>query len=432
MSRLYTAYDNGYQVVDVRLLVGRPLGAALTQDTRVGTGVAGILRRLGAAQLASRFLVAGESSTEQLVCGTLSEIRRRSAHYDPAWITLVPDSGREDLIVFALTRAQVEAIDEWLPPIEVTLQNGQNVRTIDVTAEQWWGRRNTYELVPWTEPISDLEDYGPSTLQLQGSPSAPFAGRLGSSNSYFCVVNPTHKAMLGSGFAVVINPLLEKDYRGLVARFPVLLRYREEVTPDRIILDETIEVAIGLRPGEPLLVQRGPSGRTGRRHILSYRHTLCRAIPAATLDMEKPIVRIEPAVFDVLGVSAGSRLILEGIHEQANGRLTKVKVRGLEERGGRLPLTSGVPDVLDTIGSVDLPQIAMDLATRNALGISRGGAVYVRPALSSVIADEFTNLSLVLLAATVGSVASDHLLFAAILAAVYATLTVLYLLRRLR
>jgi hypothetical protein len=375
--------------------------------------------------------VAGDVSAQEEICAALSEARRRSAHYDPTWLTFSPTPDDGTLIVFALTRAQVEIMEVWLPSCNVVLNNDQAIKTVDTQDEQWWSRQNTYELYPWHIPVPRNWTLDASSMQLQAMPSAQFAYKLGSPNAYYCVVNPCHRPELGKAFVIVINSYLEQDYHGILARFPVLIRFSDKVPPDRVSLDETVEVAIGLRAGEPLLVQRGPRRHQSSRRILSFRHTLCRAIPAATLDMEKTVVRISNAVFDVLGVSSGSRIVIEGLGEASERRLSRAVVRGLEERGERLAL-GGTPDILDIVGSVDLPAIAMDLATRDRLGISRGTAVYVRPAIGSILADEFTNISLVLLAATVGSIASNHVVITIIFIIVYVVLTIMYIGRRLR
>ena len=431
MNHLWVATSEGYEATNIRLISGRPLGAARTDDTRVGRGVAGIIRNLGGTQIAARYLVAGDASAQEEVCAALSEARRLSAHYDPTWLAFSPTPDDRSLTVFALTRAQVEILDIWLPPRSMTLNNGQTIKTIDTSNEQWWSRQNTYELVSWNIPVPRNWEVDSSAIQLQAMPSAPFAYRLGSPNAYFCVVNPCHAPELGKGFAIVINPYLEQDYHGILARFPVLIKFSDEVPPDRVSLDETVEVAIGLRAGEPLLVQRGPRRHRSSRRILSFRHTLCRAIPASTLDMEKTVVRMSNAVFDVLGVSSGSRVVIEGLGEATERRLSRAVVRGLEERGERLAL-GGTPDILDIVGSVDLPAVAMDLATRERLGVSRGTAVYVRPAIGSILADEFTNISLVLLAGTVGSIATNHVAITIVLVTIYVVLTLMYIGRRLR
>jgi hypothetical protein len=425
------ATSEGYESIEVRLIAGRPLGAARTGDTKVGRGAAGIIRKLGGVQIAARYLVAGDVSAQEEICAALSAARRLSAHYDPAWLALSPTPDDGTIIIFALTRAQVEILDIWLPACGVVLNNGQTIKTVDTKGNQWWSRQNTYELSTWHIPVPRNGTVDPSAVQLQAIPSAPFAYKLGSPNAYFCVVNPCHQPALGRGFAIVINPYLEQDYRGIAARFPVLIRFSDKVPLDRVSIDETVAVAIGLRAGEPLLVQRGPRRHQSSRRILSFRHAVCRAVPAATLDMEKPVVRLSNAVFDVLGVSSGSRIVIEGLGEVAQRRLSRVVVRGLEERSERLAL-GGTPDILDIVGSVDLPAIAMDLATRERLGVSRGTAVYVRPALGSILADEFTSLSFVLLAATVGSIVSNHVIITVVLITIYSVLTLMYIGRKLR
>jgi hypothetical protein len=150
------------------------------------------------------------------------------------------------------------------------------------------------------------------------------------------------------------------------------------------------------------------------------------------LDQEKPIVRLPIEAFDVLGIPPGSRVVIEGLAETSHSTLRRVTARALEERDGRLPLISGVPDMLDIAGSVDLPIAALDFAMRQELGISRGSAVYVRPSIVSVITEEFSSVSLVLMAATLGSLVTDKLIISAVLALIYIVLAMLYVLRRLR
>jgi hypothetical protein len=225
------------------------------------------------------------------------------------------------------------------------------------------------------------------------------------------------------------------DYPGIEARFAVLVLYSDKVSPSDVVLSEAVRVCIGLRAGEPveLYPLSAPRKPRFRRTIFRFRHSVCRVIPASTLDMDNPVARVTPAVLDLLGLPSGSRVVIEALGRRSGQEnLRSAALRALEEREGRMPLNINMPDVLDIMGSVDHPMIALDRTSREILGVTTGAAVYVRPAVLSVVADEFTSVSLVLLTIVIGAAASDAPVVAGAAALFYAVLAIGILLRRLR
>jgi hypothetical protein len=432
-NTLWRSTRDGPEGVPISLRAGRALGGAQLVGDGPPVGVAGVLRRAGAGQVSSRYLVAAPAEAMSAICMELHLKRSVSSHYDPMWITLTPVNMESPLVVFAITEEQVEAIQGWSAATACTLGNGQTIMTVDIAEKDWRRRQNTYEL----QPLENLSapPLGRRGKRFQAGAPGRFSAELSAPRRYTCVVNPIHKAWLEKAVAVLVNPLLESDFPGTRARFAVHVVFRDSVEPGSVVLPEAVRVAIGLRAGETVDLYPYAGGRRprARRGVLQFRHSLCRVIPAATADMHNTVVRLPITVFDVLGLPPGSRVVVESLGgEKGEDGIRRVTRRALEEREGRLPLVIGMPDVLDLVGSVDIPIIAMDRSSREILGITTGAAVYVRPAVMSVVADEFASVSFVILAAIIGALAGDAPELAFGLIGAYVVLTSVLLFRRLR
>ena len=149
------------------------------------------------------------------------------------------------------------------------------------------------------------------------------------------------------------------------------------------------------------------------------------------MDMEKPIVRIEAGVQDILGVSTGDRVVIESF-DRRKEKLGRIVIRQLEDRGVVEDRSRGALNVSALTGDTDIPIVSMDLATRKRLGVQRGDAVYLRPSILSALLKEFSALSLVLLSSIIGAVAADLPLLATALGGTYGLLALAVLWSRFK
>jgi len=217
----------------------------------------------------------------------------------------------------------------------------------------------------------------------------------------------------------------------LTTSFAVRTAFSDHVGEREVAVDETVSLAIGMREGEVVHVESiDPKVGTLRRRAFSFRHAVVRVVSATTTDMEKPLVRLPVGVLDILGLTSGSRVIVESLSREDN-QIRRVSVRALEEREPPRRRLGGVLDVLEITGK-DLPVIAMDLSLRNKLGIRRGDPVYVRPEFATVVFEEFTTVSFALLAAAVGSFLANAQLLAVVLTGTYVILSAVGVWRKFR
>ncbi len=435
---------------------GLPLSEVLLdksdfEDIYGGRRLPGLLRSIGSMQIATRVLVCVEEQLCQVVNDRLISICQNDELYDPAWIfcpaVSISDSGAsKEAAAFLLTPDQARQVLSFYPhprahgkKLRYVLPNFQ-VLTETSTFHDIKDRNMTIELQP-IEYFSSNDiikeahvQKHPDRLLLQASPSSPFADRLGSTHLYAAVLNPIHKAKLGSGFVSIWNPLLPLRRGAIDLSLPLVIAYDNRVQQGCAVLDETTAVAIGLRPGEYVEVEQVRDRRARiERYFLGFRHSICRVSAPNMTDIEKPVVRIGESVLDLLGTSSGDRVIVEANRtEQDPYSVSRMSIRGLVSRDIRPPIHGGYIDIYDQVGSVDIPSIEMDLNSRRRLGISRGSPVYVRPSFSSIASKSFTTLSLSLLAAVVSSVAGKQYALAATVSAIYLLLAGYLLLREFR
>jgi hypothetical protein len=154
--------------------------------------------------------------------------------------------------------------------------------------------------------------------------------------------------------------------------------------------------------------------------------------------MEKPVIRTTEAVFDILGISPGSRIVVEAVKiEDGKPRLTSIELRALLDRdhpscNNVIPNGRGLMSIPDRVGQNDLPMVAIDLNARNRLGITAGSAVYIRPAISSAFAGEITGITAVTLTAMLSAAALQNITIALFIAAFYTALLLVVLLNRFK
>lgn len=435
---------------DVRVVVGghlkgqpirfhrdRPLGFAHLERSSSGAWedyggglLAGFLRAAGAIQLSHRHPVAVASDRLDEAGARILACVQRSRNADPAWIE-APHArslaGGDSVVVLMLTRRQARWLGASGAIERVEMPTGQRLDALLV------GTDGEAELPP---------EYRQQLLDIPGLAIAPPLFQLGSGykreakldNPYSCVLSPKHLELLGHGYCLIRNPYLEEAYPGLNTQIAALPEYDSVIPPERVLLDATLYVSVGLRSGELCLIEPlGKDPNRATRRVFRYRHAICRVGRTSAADMEKPLARLPQEVLEGMGVDGGADVVIESVAREGDvAELRKLKLRALPTRVEIPPLTQDAPDYFDETGSLDIPTIHLDLIRRRKLGVVQGSAVYVRPALSSVLLEELSSVLLLLAAGIVGGVATDTLWLSAALAVVYVVFVIWKTLRSFR
>ncbi len=166
----------------------------------------------------------------------------------------------------------------------------------------------------------------------------------------------------------------------------------------RVKMDQKLRQALGIQPGDRVLVRR-PTGAELRpreeltplarafhwclQHTCGVQRQIMRVTKARFADMEIPICRIPASGFDVLGLEPGDRVVLESVTGILRRRAIEATDEILRERREtssafwdchrELSLhrtASGNP-------KSDLPLIFIDFDARSALGVKPCDPVYV-------------------------------------------------------
>lgn len=429
-AKLHIMVSNQPQEFGLAVSPGQPLGATLigSGNDRMDVGLPGFLRRNNCASVVDRFLcpVASDPCAADAVREALCDHSTVRLVGESAWIELPGEINGETVRIFMLSREQrAQTQGHILPPEVLHLCNGQLVDAGYLD--------KPYRQIPlaWAEGSPGLTADGIEYFQTIDS--SKFSRALASPHSYYVILN-THTAQThDTGWVKVSNHLTAPGFReDSTPSFAVQTIFSDRVGVREVALDETVSVAIGMREGELVHVESiEPKIGTLRRQAFSFRHSVVRVIGATTMDMEKPVVRLPVGVLDILGVTSGSRVVIEAL-SRGDDRIRKASVRVLEERDQGDTRVGGLFDVLDITGSVDLPSIAMDLTMRKRLGIHRGDPIYVRPEFGSVLFEEITTVTFALLAVAVGAYAASEHLLATIFAALYVILSAVGLWRKFR
>ena len=413
------------------------------EERFLGKRVVEVLMTWRSAQPAARYPLFVEPAYVDELTERILGLIKTGRYFDTAWIALTshpfPRSPKQKHAdqgtVFLLTREQLLGVRSGRHSVTRIISSGQVLRTVNAAGADPAHRDNTVEMLPLVfEGWEATKGLRAGELGLQAAASAPFAELLRSPYSHQCVLNPAHSDALGEGFVLVRNHILEQRHPGLDLRFPVLTRFDARVHPDRVVLDATTSRAVGLRAGEFVGISRLPaSDARVRRRIFSFRHCVCRVQSATTTDMEKPIGRVSESVLDILGIPSGSQAIIEGVADGEQGPvMTRLSTRVLVDRGDDTSRKTGVPTLTTHTGAPDLPSVFLDLNARQALGVSLGSAVYVRPSLGSALTGRFTEVGAVLLLSFVSATMLNDVVVAVIAGVLFTLLSTLIILKRFR
>ena len=397
------------------------------------------------AQPSTRYPLFIEQERVDKLTDRILGLVRTGRYFDTAWIVLTSHSyprpppkeaNTDQGSVFLLTREQLLGVGSNQRGVSRIVSSGQVLRTVDMAGANPAHRDNTIEMLPLVYEGWDASlGLRPGEVCLQAAPSAPYADLLWSPYSHQCVLNPAHEEALSGGFVLIRNHILELRHPGLDLRFPVLTRFDERVQPDRVVLDATVSRAVGLRPGEFIALGRLPASNAQiRRRIFSFRHCVCRVHVATTTDMEKPIARVSESVLDVLGIPSGSQVVVEGVANGDRGPVMTLLTRRIlaVREPDEITRTTGIPSVATHVGHADIPSVHLDLNARQALGVSPGSAVYVRPSLGSALTGRFTEVGAVLLISFVSATILNDTLVAVIAGVLFAFVSTIIILKRYR
>ncbi|MFB9445495.1 hypothetical protein Dvina_19295 [Dactylosporangium vinaceum] len=425
-NELFTHQDGTTERLKLRLRQHRPLGWAELETH--GT-VAGLLGQLGAERLPRRYPIYFSASVRDALNDVLSQLARRSTYFDRAWILLnarttnaAPAAG----FVALLSLAQLCQLPPDMGSATLVLDNDRIIETIGADGALPGG---TLEY-QGAEYVGDAAFLGPreGELVLVATPSTPYFDRIRTRHSYYCVLNPMHRTRVTTDYVSLRNLFLQQDYPNVHAAIPLRTLFDSRVPAERIVLDSTTLFAIGLPQGEPVGLANCDGTANRIRNILfGSRHTIARVGRTAVIDIEKPVIRLPEEMLDLLGVASGNQVIVEAVSVQSGrSKVARASLRALPWRD-RSPLLiarsqTGVPDNQQLVGDEDFPQISLDLATRERLGIVPGSAVYVRPAVSSLLAREFSSVSFILIAAVFSAAALQSAALAIVSASIYVLL----------
>jgi hypothetical protein len=428
----------------------RPLSYASVIDGEDKNSIelAGLLGSIGSAPIQERYPVLANKDDLVEFTKVLSELCRRGRYFDQAWPCLVPSANAALPVVdghrvLLLTRTQLLAINPSKDSITCLLSNRQLLRTVGQSSLASLDRKCTLELqllkfaghrASFGNNASSLV---PNEIILQASPSSPYVELLRSSHSYYCILNPVHRSSFGKGYVMLRNGYIEHDYPEAMARLPVLVKYDDNISARKIALDFSSLIAIGLPPGHHVGVSPAGGDRADlRRRILGNRHCLARVHKTTISDMEKPIARLPEAAFDILGIAPGDNVVAESILHGTSPSVTRITLRALPEREHsdffERRIQTGLPNYESIIGAEDLLMINIDLNARQALGVTPGSTVYIRPAVTSILGREFAAISLVMIGAIFSAAALSNEPAAVVAGALYVALAAVIAISRLR
>ena len=450
-GRIVGLYKGERVQMDIDVPRFQPLGRSCTSSEHISTPSGTLVNRVllegAATPVMDRYLVFVERVNEQRVQEELLAFGGAAFVQESLWIEFPSirtyDPG-VDLVgdispgvaLFLLTREQAECVG-----FHITDGAAPTVTPHDyfvLPNEQVIDTRTTME--PYRRILQRYPE-GAQRIQADGAEyfqsfdSSDFISGHGSPHSYFGVVNSRYRDRFATSWVLVTAPKFAASPNGQgnhLLSFPILIRFSDTIGFHNIALDQTVSTAIGLSEGEVVrLTPLRIKARNIRRSVFAFRHTIVRVSSTNAMDMEKPIVRIEAGVQDILGVSTGDRVVIESF-DRRKEKLGRIVIRQLEDRGVVEDRSRGALNVSALTGDTDIPIVSMDLATRKRLGVQRGDAVYLRPSILSALLKEFSALSLVLLSSIIGAVAADLPLLATALGGTYGLLALAVLWSRFK
>lgn len=180
-------------------------------------------------------------------------------------------------------------------------------------------------------------------------------------------------------------------------------------------VDESLRIALGLDLGDSAILSPARVGRRTWPDLLlgTPNHAILRVNLADTSTTERPVCLVSELTLELLGISSGDNVILEGFPE-AGGRVPSVTLKAfrapsevIESRHALMGGSWGgrFPSPRDTFGiDPDVPEVYLDAATRHQLGLGaqQMGIVRARASRLQRFVSELRDLLLILILAAVG------------------------------
>jgi hypothetical protein len=230
-----------------------------------------------------------------------------------------------------------------------------------------------------------------------------------------CATSPATCRRLGLGKHALVS---DRSHGFAIVARVVVDRSVEEGC---VKLDQTIRNALGVELRER--VEVAPvTAAASRRHGVSQRllgesrYIVARVQTADLATVEQDACALSEIALDLLGVSSGDDVVLEGQADE-HGRVRTMRVRafrapddmtGLREQVSGGEMNARFPSAREALGIYpDLPWAFLDARTRDHLGLGKLHPVRIRAERGQQMRKEFRELTLIIAIALLGILTSD-------------------------
>lgn len=274
-----------------------------------------------------------------------------------------------------------------------------------------------------------------STGTLQAYPLNELPSDLVSGHAqHVCFLHPDMRAGRQRTYISLSHPDGDAALSDLNLSISAVPVYTASVPPGRIGIHETLLKSIGVRPGEPVSYERTRTlvPRLESR-VFSFRQAIARAGYSHSVDVGYAVARIPDRLLDVLGIEPGQTVIVQGLRVRGGTRArpARVQVRALPLREPDTD-SPAFRNLRAELGVQDVEIVGLDLLRRQDLAVEPGTPIIVRPALSSLLAQEVLPISLAFVTAIIGGVAQAQPIIVAAISVLFVAFVMLLLLRRFR
>jgi hypothetical protein len=388
--------------------VDRPLGAGRLQrpividdggqNAEVVT-LAALLSYIGSIAVSYRYLIPVLGQDVDAAHAKLKDARHERRDDDGNYITLSVALEGGVGRCFVATPAQRSLLQSLMVTEDFILGTNQVISDSLLSKPYMVQALSFYKSKPRANNVLQLYPFN-EVAELQG-------GRRGAP---VVTLNRSERDRLGRRFLVELaNPESMVSFNGHL-RLPVIPRFHKAVPPGRAVVHESLVLSLGVRPGELIAVDptRVPIKLRELTKMARRRTAVMRVRSACDPDVGHDIGRITEDLFEVLGLAPGERVTLIGRVTGRGRALTSV--RALPGRWSRQSASGHGLDIQAEVGRDNLPRIALDLVSRQALGVVPGSPVLVRPAYGELLADEAAKALTALAVGATGSLIADKLL----------------------
>ena len=356
------------------------------------------LSYMGSPQISYRHIVIISAEYYESVCTRL----RDNKMPDRNWVVF--DGSDEDLKlkVFFLTFEQAKYISTVPFHHRAYMENGQELILKPISTSDKFGDWYMLQTFPSSPSYFSLSENESANIRQ----FYPY-NRLGSNKSQApmsLLLNPEERKSFPRFSYANICPLDDKWKAQKHLFYPLSVQYHPNVPLGRVCLHETLLLALGYGPGDPLAIFptdfRLPWKE--RPFFLQRRRMVALVQPATDFDAGFPVARLADAAIDILGIVPGQKISIMGrgtplankseklSSKSRSSRFSSTKVRCLSKRDGSNPGTVTAEYFpADTF----IPGIELDLVRREQLAVKIGEPVIIRPAYQSILIDEITLLT---------------------------------------